>query len=183
MAVVLALPYLFDAVVARFAAEAAAASVAPVPNIFGRRASAQQIATSSRIVWMPGDPNNSLGEYAAPKQPGRDPRPLATLRELFTVELHASDPTKPEDELAQYQAVHELHDAWFRAVYLAARGTVVFGRPERMGGKKERQHGEAWRVVCTIDAMIPDAPYTTATITGAAIATSELDRTETTTTT
>lgn len=150
----LALPHLFDAVVSRFTVEGT-----NVPNLFGWRTSGQQLTTGPRIVWIPGDPNGSLGQVSPPRNPGRNPRPIATLDELFTVEIVSSDSTHPESERHQYQAVRELFDAWFRAVYLAAHGTVRILSTAWIGPAKERRHGAGIRAVCAIQAMIPDEPF------------------------
>lgn len=165
MATILALPKLFDDVNARFVAEGTG-----VPNLFGWRKSAQQLATGKRIVWIPGDTRGSLGAMLPARNPGRNPRPIATLEELFTVEISSNDPTQLEDERAQYQATRELYDAWYRAVYLAARGTFRVLSDEWIVDKKERRFGAAIRVVCAVQAEIPDAPPATAPVdTGAVI--------------
>jgi hypothetical protein len=177
MAIVFALPRLFDAVVARFAAESVA-----VPNVFGWREPAKRSGKTHRIVWVPGDDESGeLGEIGEPKQPGRNPRPLATLDELFTVYIEARDDGAAEDELAQYIAARTLFDTWYRAVYLAARGTIRIESSAWVISKKERRAGAAIRVLCTIEAAIVDAEEGIApTDTGAAIATSEYEVTETT---
>jgi hypothetical protein len=177
MAVVLALPRLYDGVVAQFASEGLA-----VPNTFGWRARAQRSGAAKRIVWIPGDDENGdMGEVGPAKQPGRNPRPLATLLELFTVYVEAQDETAPETERTQYQAARELFDAWYRAAFLVAGMTLVVQRSGWVINKKERRFGAAIRALCTIEAMIPDAEEGVApTDTGAAIATSEFAVTETT---
>lgn len=151
MAIVLALPRLYDAVVARFAAEGTA-----VPNLFGWREPAQKLVNGSRICWVPGDDTGALGDVGPAKYPGRVPRSIATLLELFTVTIQANDPSSPENERLQYQAVRELFDAWYRAVHLAAYGTFQVVSTEWVTDKKERRFGAALRVACTIEAMIPD---------------------------
>lgn len=180
MAIVLALPRLFDAVVARFAAESVL-----VPNAFGWRAPAQRPGVARRIVWVPGDDESGdLGELGPAKQPGRNPRPLATLDELFTVYIEARDTSSAsvaENERAQYQITRELFDIWYRAVYLEAHGTIRIESSAWVIDKKERRAGAAIRVLCTIEAAILDEEEGTApTDTGASIATSEYAVTETT---
>lgn len=150
-----ALTKLFDAVVTRFAAESLV-----VPNAFGWREPAKKAVTGKRIVWYPGDPNGDLGELASARYPGRNPRPLATLLELFTVEITSSDASAPETERTQYLAVRSLFDAWYRAVYLAASGTVKVISSEWVIDKNERRHGACIRVIASIEAMIPDAEIT-----------------------
>jgi hypothetical protein len=177
MAIVFALPRLFDAVVTRFAAEAVL-----VPNVFGWREPAKRPGTSHRIVWVPGDDESGeLGEIVEAKQPGRNPRPLATLEELFTVYIEARDDAAAENERAQYIATRTLFDSWYRAVYLAAHGTIRIESAAWVISKKERRAGAAIRVLCTIEAAIVDAEDGIApTETGAEIATSEYTVTETT---
>ncbi len=182
MAIVLALPFVFDAVVSLFAADAAAQDppVDPVPNVFGWQASAQQYPTAARIVWIPGDPNGALGALG-PAQPtsAAGARSLGTLNELFTCEIRSSG-TPATNERAQYQAVRELFDAWWRAVYLAAPGKVRVESSAWLTDKLERRHGAALRVVCSVEAMVTDEPYTTAPVdTGAEIEVEELDHSET----
>jgi hypothetical protein len=178
VAIVLALPRLYDAVVARFAAESTICE-----NVFGWRTPAQRGATAHRIAWVPGD-DGDLGRITGARSPGgvgAGARPLATLRELFTVYIEAQDATAAENERTQYQAARELFDAWWRAVYFAAHGTVSIESVRWSDAKLERRYGASLRVVCAIDAMIPDAPYTLAPAeSGAQIATSELSETETT---
>lgn len=170
----LALTYLFDNVVARFQEEGT-----HVPNLFGWQKPAQKLVTGNRITWVPGDPNGALGAMLPAKYPGRNPRPLMTIEELVTVEIQASDPSKPEDERAQYVATRLLYDAWLRAVYLAARGTFRIVTSSWLIEKKERRHGAAIRCVCAIDAMVPDLPQEIAPVdTGANIDVHEFDVTQ-----
>lgn len=178
----LALTKLYDDVVALFAAENTA-----VPNLFGWRASGQQLTTGPRIVWIPGDETGDMGELGAAIQPGRDPRSLATLVELFTIEVSSADQSSAataENERAQYQICRDLFDAWYRAVYLSAHGNVAIESVGWVTEKKERRYGATIRAVCTINAMIPDETPTFAPVdTAAQIATTELDVTETETVT
>lgn len=183
MSEVLALPILHSAVVARFAADAAAQvpPATPPPQPFGWREPAKRSGTM-RIVWVPGDDESGeLGTLASARQPGRNPRPLATLHELFTVYIEAVDPSGYEDEKKQYAAARWLFDAWWRAVHLAAYGTVELRSAAWVTTAKERRYGATLRVLCAIQAMIPDSPLELAPAdTKASIATSELDATETT---
>jgi hypothetical protein len=177
MTTILALPYLFDVVVARFADEGTA-----VPNLFGWRApELKDPAGKPRIAWVPGDDESGeLGELSSPKQPGRNPRSLATLDELFTVKLWGDDSSDPENERKQYQATRELFDAWWRAVYLAMPAKVKVVSANWIVDKKVRRAGAAIKVVCSIEAMVPDEAYEVASTSAhAAVDTTELDNTET----
>src|SRR6185436_1709651 len=154
MTEILALERLFDSVVARFAAEAPAGQT-PVPNLFGWREPAQKLTTGARILWIPGDPNGSVGDLLPATQPGRNPRSIDTLLELFTVEVLAHDLTQLENERLQYHATRLLFDAWWRAVYLTMPGRVDVKSTEWVTEKKERRYGAAIRAVCTVSAMVP----------------------------
>jgi hypothetical protein len=182
MAVVLALDFLFDAVVARFAADAAAQDppVAPIPIVWGRQKSAQQYPTGPRMVWYMGDPAGALGTLGpARSNAAAGARSLATLNQLFTVELRSAD-TPATDERAQERVVELLFHAWWRAVHTAAPGLVKIQSAEIDTTKKERPHGALLRVVCAVEAMVPDEAYTTAPVdTGAEIEVEELDHSET----
>ena len=158
MADTLALEQLFEDVVQRFADEGT-----EVPNVFGWRTPAARGAQQNRICWVPGDPSGAAGAVAGARQPGRNPRPIATLEELFTVYIEAVDIVNQdrENELAQYKAARLLFDAWYRAVYLSStgRGLVAVKSASWMADRTTRRHGATLRVVCTVQAMIPDAAY------------------------
>lgn len=185
MAIVLAVPKLFDDVVARFALDAAmqVPPTMPVPNVFGWREPARR-GVSLRVVWVPGnDANGDLGELGAARNPGRNPRPLATLDELVTVYLEAfsgATAAIAENERAQYQAARELFNAWWRAVYLAARGTVALVSANWVIDKNERRFGATIRALVSVQAPVLDKPSTIAPVDARAeIDLSELDVTET----
>lgn len=174
MANVLAIESLIAAVNTRFANDGTQAV-----NVFGWRMPAQH-AEGNRIVWEPGDHTGKLGDSAAPRQPGRNPRPIATLHELFTITINAVDTSDVENEALQYRAARLLHDAWFRAVYLAAHGTFAVLASEWLIDRVERRYGAALRVVLALEAMIPDAPAQLAPVdTSALIDLSLGDNTET----
>lgn len=167
MAVVFALEKLIDDVVARFAAEGPwlvepvlvpPTPGTPIPNVFGWKKPEQQMLRGNRIIWVPGDAENGeAGEYLPPRHSGEiDARFLARLGERFTVYIVGEDKTQPENERAQYHACRLLHDAWFRAVYLAAHGTFKLDKPQWFGDAKERRRGATMRVLGTIDAPVPD---------------------------
>lgn len=175
MGTVLALPILFERVVARFAADGT-----NVPNLFGWRApDLKDPAGKPRIAWVPGDETGELGELTSPKQPGRNPRALATLDELFHVIMWAEERSDPESEIKQYTAARLLFDAWWRAVYLAMPSKVRIVSAAWLTDKNVRRSGAAIRVVCTVEAMIPDEEHPTApTDAHAEIDTELLDNTE-----
>jgi hypothetical protein len=152
---------LYDAVVARFEHELA--ELAPAQP-FGWAAPAEQIHGVQRIVWTPGDQGGALGALGPAKYPGQFPRTLATLGELCTVELTALDDSDANNERLQYEAVRNLYDAWWRAVYLeAARlgiGPVAVVSESWAGGPRGRRMGQTIRVVISVSSPLVDAPLT-----------------------
>jgi hypothetical protein len=176
MADMFALDSLYADVKARFAAESPSA---PVYMPFGWREPSKSYS-GSRIAWVPGDPSGNLGRVGPAKHPGRNPRPLATLFELFHCVISANDLTAPENELAQYRAVRFLYDAWVRAVYLAARGTFTIDSASwDVDFQNERRFGASLIVTCSIQAMVPDAAFEGVPVGAeAVIQVSELDVTE-----
>lgn len=162
MAIILALEELYGAVTTRIAndhsGEVVIGQPPPVHQAFGWREPARQRASRRSIIWVPGDDSSGeVGKLGAAKYPGRNPRPLATLYELFTVYIAAQDPAAPADDALQYRATRLLLDEWLRAVYLAARGTYEILKtgwvsPERV----QHRYGAAVRVLGAIQSMIPD---------------------------
>jgi len=152
MADTLAIDFYYAAIVTRFTAEGTAAV-----NVFGWQTPAQH-PEGNRIAWVPGDPAGKMGEMGAPRQPGRNPRPIATLHELFTVYIDAVDTAALDDEAAQYRAARNLYNAWFRALYLAAHGNFVVRSIDWNVGPVERRYGATIRAVVAVDSMVPDKP-------------------------
>jgi len=153
-----------------------------VPQSFGWREPTKR-GEPNRITWVPGDESGSLGEVGGARYPGRVPRPIANLVELFTVTVFAQDLADPENELAQYHAARLLFDRWLAAVYRAAHGTFAIESSRWADDQKERRFGAAIVVVATVDAMVPDLEDDdtppVAVGAGAALAMTELDVTET----
>lgn len=144
-----------------FADEGATASV-----IFGRREPTKQInqgtGRANRVVFVPGVAGK-LGSYSAARNPNRNPRPLATLLENFTVYCWGYDGANPRDELLQYKAVHLVHDQVIRAIYLSSRsghGTVEWTDPQVVNDEKvELRFGMEWQFTLTVQSMIPDTSW------------------------
>jgi hypothetical protein len=175
VAIAFALPRLYAAVMARFAAEGRG----EVVQSFGWLASAEQMRSSQRIVWTPGDDGGNLGAVAAPRQ--ANPRQLATLIELCTVEISSYDSAAPVNELAQYQGARELYDAWLGAVELEAHGTYLILSSKWVGGDRVRRAGAALRVVFSVRSPILSAPRAVAAVdTVATLHVTDLDVTEST---
>jgi len=158
--VVLALEKLYDDVVARFVAEETTCEFD-----FGWRTPAEQSNVVNRIVWVPGDEAGNVGATGSAKYPGRTPaRPIATILERFYVVISSHDPSDPENERKQYATTRLLSDAWERACYLAAHGTFKIESRRWIQTKNERRLGAALRIICTVEAMVPDEPYTAVTL-------------------
>jgi hypothetical protein len=174
--VTLALPKLYQDVVDRFAAEGT-----NVPNLFGWRSPLdKEFAGQPRIAWVPGDTSGALGKILAPRKDNYNPRALANLAELVTVDIISSDDTDPESELKQYQVARELYDAWYRAVKLAAAGNFEVVSSAWITDHRQRRHGAGIRVVLAVLAVIPDKAFQVAPAdTKARIDVEELDNTET----
>lgn len=175
MSVVLAVPYAYDAVVARFADEGTSCEFG-----FGWRENMRQVPGPRRIVWQPGDPSGAVGDVGAARFPGRNPRPLGTLDELVTIFIEARDDSDPENERSQYQAARELFDALVRALYLAIRGNFQILSTRWDTTKNVRRRGAMLVAVVAFAAMIPDAPLTTAPADTAVVVTPNLDADPTT---
>jgi len=148
----LALEHLYDATVARFAADEINAV-----NVFGWSQPAQNLGDRPRVAWIPGDPGSSLGELGGARNPGQEIRPLAQLNELFTVIITAWDPRDPDSERAQYRAARWLYEAWFRAIYLAAPATFRVRSQTWMREQVEGHFGATLRCVCEVQSPILDA--------------------------
>ena len=125
---------------------------------FGWRALAQHPPNSMpRIVWVPGDhPGGNLGDLAAPRYPGRDPRPIKQLNELFTVFISARDPREPENERAQYHITRMLYEVWIQAVYTVASGWFEI-RSQAWVPNLVRGYGCTIRVLGLVNAPIVEA--------------------------
>jgi hypothetical protein len=126
---------------------------------FGWRAVAQHAPNNMpRIVWVPGDhPGGNLGELAAPKYPGQNPRPIKQLNELFTVFISASDPRDPENERAQYHVARMLYEVWIQAVYTIASGWFSIRSQTWVPNQLERRYGCTLRVLGQVEAPIVEA--------------------------
>jgi hypothetical protein len=180
VSVTLALPKLFDDVVARMTADAAAEDPPGevVPQVFGWREPPKTRETARRIVWVPGTETGSAGRIAPARNSGRNPRSLATLVETFHVYVEAVDDTDADDERRQYQIARELFDAWYRAAHLAAHATFGVDSITWVGTENDRNYGAALLVVCHVEAAITDAPLETVDDAAAVLELSELNVTE-----
>lgn len=170
MSIILAVPRAYDAVVQRFSDDGTTCDFG-----FGWRESTKQLASSRRIVFQPGDASGAVGDVSGARFPGRNPRPIGTLNELFTVFVEAYDTTDPENERAQYQATRELWDAFYRALYLACYGTFEIVSSKWDTSKNVRRRGAMLVAVISLQSMIPDSPLSTAPADTAAVITPSLD--------
>lgn len=131
------------------------------PMFFGWRETAKHKRTDQRLVWIPGDSGNAVGEVRPPRQRqglggSGQPRAIGTLAELVTVRIEAFDSQFAEDERFQYKAVRFLYDAWYAAVYRAAHGKFSIVSQEYDLPFIERKHGAAIIAVVEIEAPLPD---------------------------
>src|SRR6478609_7411791 len=174
MSIILALENLFDKVVQRFADENTL-----IENTFCWKEPPRQGGNVNRIIWIPGDASNSLGDLGAPRYPGGLPaRPLAMLNEAFTCLIVGADPQAKDSDRAQYHQTRLNYDAWLRAVYLAAVGTFGIKSQAWDMTRKEGRFGAASKVVGTIQAVVPDEPFTFAEVGTAGEATAVIGITE-----
>jgi hypothetical protein len=175
MADTLALEDLVDKVATRFTAEGTTCEF-----LFGWRDTTKQLPPMPRIVWSPGDARGSVGKLGGPKYPGRLlARPLWNLDELFTATISAEDTSDPLNQRKQWKACRFLLDAWLRAIYLAAYGTVQIAGIRWVLPRKERLNGATVEVVGVIGSMVPDSDAETAPAdTHANVSTTELQVTE-----
>lgn len=152
MAEVLAIPLLYDAVEARFAADATPCALA-----FGRKARTEQV-TGPRIVLAYGDPAGVAGEIGPAKQVGRNPRSLGTFAEIFHIIVSgAGSATDPTNERAAYTATRLLFDAWYRAAFLYAGPRIVFVGAQWLIDRVTARFATSFIATFSLEAMIPDA--------------------------
>jgi len=154
----LAVSKLFADVSADLAEHAITANV-----VFGWRELAKQVnqgpGQANRVVFVPGTvPDGDMGKDLPARNPGRVPRPIATVAEIVTIEVWGYDASAPENELKQYEAARFLYDAVRAAVYRSSHGTYTIEGQNWVTEKTERRFGAAIRIELAIQAMIPDAP-------------------------
>lgn len=123
---------------------------------FGWKEPARQKTAHAIVIWVPGNEGGSAGKIISARYPGRNPRPVGTLDELFTVICAAYDPTNPEDERTQYITTRMLFDEWYASVYRTAHGTFAIDSVDWVSTKLERRFGTSIRITGRIQAMIPD---------------------------
>ncbi|WP_437647862.1 hypothetical protein [Sorangium sp. So ce362] len=113
--------------------------------LFGRREPAKQTnqgaGRANRVVFVPGDDGGSLGGYDAPVKPGRNPRSLWDWMFVGRVYVWAYDPAAPNDEVAQWESLVELHDFVLEAIHSYTAGFYLPSAP-RLLGTTERRFGE-----------------------------------------
>ena len=156
---VLALSLVIEDVRQRFIDEGTQCNVS-----FGRREKSKQInqgpGRANRVVFEPSV-DGKLGKYDAARYPGRNPRPLRTLKEWCTVYCWGWDGTKANDELAHYTQARLIHDAVIRAIYLSVQsghGTFQLSDPMILVDKVEKVFGCELKFTLEVSAMIPDEP-------------------------
>jgi len=166
MGSVLALSLLYEGVVAQCIADF---DPDPSPVAFSRgwrepyKQDNEGVGGANRIILMPGDEAGVGGTDLPPRNPGRDPRPLATEDERFTWFIFAVDSSDLTDEWKQYEAARLLFDGWRRWLYLATHtdgdvgvGPVTLGQWRWNKNTVERGFGAEIIVPGSMHAMVPD---------------------------
>ena len=123
------------------------------------RSRAVQGTAHSRVILVPGDPSGGIGEWGAPKWPGRrdnGPRPLGNINELFTLYVYGINTDSTECEMAQYEATRLLWDDVYAAVYHAAFGQFQIVSHKWDTTYTERRFGAAMVVTVMVQAQQPD---------------------------
>lgn len=159
MSTILAWPLLFEAVVAGFqpAGDPLPAPLAAVT--FGWRAP-DEYEPGARVVFVPGD-DGEVGSVVAPRVTGSEPEAfIAQLDELFTIYVASVDETNPDDELLQYTKTRFLFDDLIAIIYRHAAGTFRIESNRWHKPKGTRRIGSVLRLVCSLEAPIPDLPVT-----------------------
>lgn len=149
MTVTLAIPHLYDAVAAHFAAEGA-----QIPMLFGWREAAEQLRSDVRIVWIPGDPAGNLGRVGPPKYPSKGQ--LLTVFELVTVQITAAVTAELSTSRAQYQRVTEVRDQFLSALHRSAVGTYSVTQALWMGMHADavRRWGASIKLVIEVQSPV-----------------------------
>jgi hypothetical protein len=150
-----------------------------IENAFGWRRPARQMTTDKRVVWVPGDASGSLGVLGPARQPGRNPRPIATLHELVSVHIFAFDPADAEDERLQYIATRDLFDAWLAAVRSAYQGRTKVLSVFWDNSKNTRRRGAEIIAVLAVEAAIYGVCHESTEVDAAEIDVEQLGVTET----
>lgn len=141
-----------------FAEEGVTANV-----VLGEREAPKQInqgpGRANRVVFAPGDDSGSAGEYAAARSPGRNPRPVRTWVASSRVFVWAFDPSAPQDEERQYEAVWKLHDWTVLAIHRKAHGTYQLTAPRWLSKPVERVLGKELIFMLQLEVPILDTRY------------------------
>lgn len=131
--------------------------------VLGDRESAKQTnqgpGRANRVVFAPGDENGGAGEYAAARNPGRNPRPVRTWIAIARVYCWSWDSSAPNDEEKQYEAVWTLHDWTVVAIHRKAHGTYQLSKPRWLNAVKERTFGKELVFMLQLEVPILDTPY------------------------
>ena len=165
-----ALSYLYAALTADLASSSTAVH-------FGRREPARQIGqgftTCNRVVIDPSSGSNA-GKFGPAKYPQRNPKPVAAFIAAATVYVWAIDPTDPNNELLQYEAVTALQAKVVASIWRALHTKTVTSRalhgwfemsdPQWVGDKIERSRGAEWAFTLSVQEDVLDVPD--ASITG-----------------
>jgi len=152
----------YESIVAEFAADGEGTAV-----VFGKRESAKQInqgvGRANRVVVEPRN-GSTVGSFAPPRFPTGNPKTVASFLPSATLFIWAVDLAKPNDELAQYEAITALQRRVVAAVFRAAHGSFSLGQATDVAKSTERVLGTEWAIVLTLNEQIYDLPTPVAAV-------------------
>lgn len=151
----MSLAALYEAVVTELATTSPGTAV-----LWGKKQLAQTVnqgtGRANRVVFVPGE-GDALGGYApAQKMSGRAGRSLADWQVPATVHVWAHDASAPENELVQWKAMVELHDAVVAAIHKFCAGNYQLRAPRNASPLTERQFGCATAFVVAVNQPVID---------------------------
>lgn len=139
-----ALGAVYASIVEEFAADTSGTAV-----VFGKREPPKIVnqgqGRANRVVVEPYQGQNA-GTLAPARFPGGNPKCVGTFLASPTLYLWAVDLTKPNDELAQYEAVTALLERVVTAIQTVAGGAYTLGQVQNATTKTERVFGAEWSV-------------------------------------
>lgn len=114
---------------------------------FGMRARTvtPRSSMTGRVVFQPADDSGKMGKLAAPRMRPMGARAVSDREALMLVDVWAWDSEKPQDELAQFEAVESLFEVVQRAVHFAATGNYAWGGLSLTPTVKELVRGVEYR--------------------------------------
>jgi hypothetical protein len=140
-----------------------------VTVVWGRkqRQAQDNIGTIGRIILVPGAENGGLGQFAPPKQPGRDPRPLWTWMYPFHFLIFArvSNTKQSREELdrANYRIIQKITKQLLVVLNAITHhpgnpitSPVTLGAPVKLDDHQMAVLGEEYLIPAVIESPILD---------------------------